>query len=115
MTLQEFQTFINDRWPHQADGDWTLPAFGLAGEAGETVDEFKKIWRYCQYGYTGLTSCEPFTLETRRQAIALELGDALHYIARLSSVAGLTLEEIAYMNLAKTAPNVKSPENRSRL
>ena len=71
------------------------PALGLAGEAGETVDKIKKIWRN-----TGVKDGHAYTPE-QKEAVKLEASDCLWYLANLCSELDLTLEEVAEANLAK--------------
>jgi NTP pyrophosphatase (non-canonical NTP hydrolase) len=76
-----------------AGSNIVYPALGLCGEAGETAEKVKKAVR--DDGGT-LT-------ESRREAIAAELGDVLWYVAQLATEAGLELDEIAHANLEKLA------------
>jgi NTP pyrophosphatase (non-canonical NTP hydrolase) len=72
--------------------DWlAYPALGLAGEAGEVAEHAKKAIR----DDDGTIS------DTRRQAMAMELGDVLWYVAQLASELDLDLNEIAESNLEK--------------
>jgi NTP pyrophosphatase (non-canonical NTP hydrolase) len=64
---------------------------GLNGEAGEAADHTKKIMRDDGMSLN----------QSRRNAIALEIGDALWYVACCARELGFTLEEIAHMNVSK--------------
>lgn len=66
---------------------------GIAGESGEVADKIKKVLR----DHAGELSPE------HREAIALELGDALWYIDAVAFECGITLEEVGRKNLAKLA------------
>ena len=61
------------------------------GEAGEVQDKVKKIIR----DNGGVVTAEA------REAIKLELGDTLWYIASLAQNLGMTLEEVATANIDK--------------
>ena len=67
------------------------PTLGLAGEAGEVADKVKKIIR----DKNGVFD------EESKEAIKLELGDVLWYVAQLSSELGFELENIAEANIIK--------------
>lgn len=67
------------------------PAIGLAGETGEVAEKVKKAIR--DDGGT-------FTPE-RREAIARELGDVLWYVALIAHDLGLTLDDVARLNVEK--------------
>lgn len=64
---------------------------GLAGEAGEVSEKFKKIIRDKEGKIT----------EEDAKEIKKELGDVLWYISALSDYLGFTLEEVASGNLDK--------------
>ena len=67
------------------------PTLGLTGEAGEVADKVKKVIR----DRGGV-----FDADTR-EAIKLELGDVLWYVAQLASDLGYDLNEVADANLQK--------------
>ena len=60
---------------------------GLTSEAGEVSGKYAKAIRA--------------GVPVDRQAVALELGDVLFMVARLSALLGFSLEEIAHMNIEK--------------
>lgn len=69
------------------------PTLGLCGEAGEVADKVKKVLR----DGGGVFS------EEVRQALQLELGDVLWYVAQLATELELDLEAVASANLEKLA------------
>jgi len=69
------------------------PTLGLTGEAGEVADKVKKVLR---------DRDGQFDPEVR-EAIKVELGDVLWYVAQLGSELGFAMEEIASANLEKLA------------
>jgi NTP pyrophosphatase (non-canonical NTP hydrolase) len=66
-------------------------SLGLAGEAGEVVENTKKLLRDDNSEYT----------ESRKKKFLGELGDVLWYLANLSNALGYTLEEVAEYNICK--------------
>jgi NTP pyrophosphatase (non-canonical NTP hydrolase) len=82
-----------DRVPALDGSDDTLslivPMLGLAGETGQLLSEYKKHLR----------DGEAHRLFKER--VSEELGDLLWYIANVASKFNLTLDEIAFANLAK--------------
>ena len=77
------------------------PTLGLTGEAGEVADKVKKVLRDGE-GVFDRATCD---------AIKLELGDVLWYVAQLATELGYDLEEVAAANLEK----LSSRASRGRL
>ena len=67
------------------------PALGLAGEAGEVVNQIKKIVR----------DDSGFLTNERKAKIVKELGDLLWYVAAVATDIGVSLTDVAAKNLAK--------------
>ncbi len=74
-----------------ADPAFVAKLLGLVGEAGEVAEKFKKIIR----DHGGIVTNED------KQEIAKELGDVLWYVSALSDYLGISLEEVASLNLKK--------------
>jgi NTP pyrophosphatase (non-canonical NTP hydrolase) len=91
MDLDEYQRATETTDVRPDPRDPALPLLGLAGEVGSLVTEYKKKLRGGE-SYTG------FDLE-----VSEDLGDLLWYAATLARTLGLSLNEIASANLAKTA------------
>lgn len=93
MTFDEYQkqalsTAVNNYDPLMAKTIW---AMGVAGEAGEVVEKWKKIVAYKD----GQLSAED------RDELAKELGDVVWYIAVMAHSLGLSFEDIMQRNVAK--------------
>lgn len=86
------------------------PALGMNGEAGEVADKVKKIIRDTVIKTDPATGAICLS-ETQKQDIALEIGDVLWYCATLSYDLGLSLEEVAQMNIDK----LNSRQKRNQL
>ncbi len=92
MNLNEYQIRAQETAQYPGKGENLFyPGLGLTGEAGEVADKIKKVLR----DHKGEFNPE------RAEAIALELGDVLWYIADLAYELGYSLETIGYMNLNK--------------
>lgn len=65
----------------------TYPLLGLVGEVGEFANKYKKVIRDGKVFH--------------KDDMASELGDILWYLSAIASDAGLTLDAIAYANIAK--------------
>lgn len=71
--------------------NFTYPALGLVEEAGEVAGKYAKAVRDCNGNIDG----------ERREAIKKELGDVMWFVAELSTLLGLTLEEVMAANIEK--------------
>lgn len=96
MTFDEYQkqaltTAYTD--PNYKDTlmDKTIWVMGVAGEAGEVVEKWKKIVAYKGGKIT----------EEDQLALKKELGDVMWYIAVLAHSLGLSLEEVIQLNVEK--------------
>jgi NTP pyrophosphatase (non-canonical NTP hydrolase) len=74
-------------------GDYRYPVMGLTEEAGEVSGKFAKAVRDAN----GISDGE------RREAIKKELGDVCWFVAEISTLLGLSLEEVMQGNLDKLA------------
>jgi NTP pyrophosphatase (non-canonical NTP hydrolase) len=70
---------------------------GIAGEAGEVVEKWKKIVAYKE----GAVSEEDLA------ELKKELGDVVWYVAVLADSLGVPLEEVMKLNIAKLADRHK--------
>ncbi len=93
MQLNEYQdkALVTAAFPPVGDCQFFYPVLGLAGETGEVAEKFKKIIRD-KGGIVGPQD----VLD-----IGKELGDVLWYLSVLAKYIGLTLEEVAQMNIDK--------------
>jgi len=92
MTFQEYQATSRQTAIYPDKGNnFIYPTLGLAGEAGEVAEKIKKIIRD-KGGVAGTTE---------REEIKKELGDVLWYIAQIATELGLSLEEVAQLNIDK--------------
>jgi NTP pyrophosphatase (non-canonical NTP hydrolase) len=71
--------------------EFTYPALGLVGEAGEIANKLKKVIR----DNGGVLT------DAVRQAVRDEIGDCLWYIAQLATEMGADLGDIAQGNIDK--------------
>jgi NTP pyrophosphatase (non-canonical NTP hydrolase) len=76
----------------------TIWAMGIAGEAGEVIEKWKKIMAY-EKGQLD---------ETKVAELSKELGDVLWYIAVFADSLGLSLNQVIEQNVAK----LESRKNR---
>jgi NTP pyrophosphatase (non-canonical NTP hydrolase) len=77
----------------RVDHPIVYPTLGLVNEAGEVAGKVKKIFRDRGGEIT----------DADREAITLELGDVLWYLAELCTQLGIGLDDVAAANLDKLA------------
>lgn len=94
MTPNEYQTSALGTaiYPNMG-ANFTYPALGICGEAGEVADKLKKVIR----DNDGVLTDEV------RDKVALELSDVCWYVAVLAYELDYTLEEVMQLNLDKLA------------
>lgn len=102
MTFDEYQkkaltTAYTD--PKYVDSlmDQTIWAMGVAGEAGEVVEKWKKIVAYKGGKIT----------DEERSELGKELADVVWYIAVMANSLGLSFEDIMQQNVRKLADRKK--------
>ena len=93
MTFDEYQTkaldtVVQNKDPLMAKTIW---AMGIAGEAGEVIEKWKKIVAYK----------DGQIAEDDLQELTKEVGDVLWYCAVFADSLGIKLEDIAQNNLNK--------------
>lgn len=95
MELNEYQKKALTTALRQYGKEYNIiyPALGLAEETGEVVGKIKK-WLRGDDGKGEMNS-------ERKEALKLELGDVLWYLAVLADDLGFTLEEVGRANNEK--------------
>ncbi len=91
MNMNEYQKQARETavYPEACSLSYTI--LGLAGEAGEVANLYKKVLR----DDNGILS------EAKSIKLADELGDVLLYLSNIASELGYSLNEVAELNLAK--------------
>ncbi len=98
MTFNEYQKLSKRTAIYPSKGkNFVYATLGLVGEAGEIAEKVKKVFR----DNGGIMDDE------RKQIIKKELGDVLWYMAQLSTELGLSLDEVAQMNVDKLLSRMK--------
>ena len=92
MHFSDYQTKsrVTAKYPNLGS-NFIYPTLGLSGEAGEVAEKVKKVLR----DKGGVIDDET------KQLIAKELGDVLWYVAQIATELGLSLEDVASMNIEK--------------
>ena len=103
MTFDEYQAIARRTSDREREVQWRLAnaGMGLAGEAGEAVDEVKKVLFH------------EHDFEKSKIKLVKELGDVLWYASEMADVLGVSLEDVARQNntkLLERYPEGFSPE-----
>ena len=95
LSINEYQqrAHITADYRWKENNEYFYPVMGLAEEAGEVVGKFAKAVR----DTNGVIDDE------RREAIKKELGDVCWFVAELSTILDLQLEDVMQGNLDKLA------------
>lgn len=101
MKLNDYQSKAVTTAVYPKDKALPYLALGLSGEAAEVANKVKKILR-------GDYDNDPEKAEEALNAITMELGDTLWYIAVLASELDADLDLIAISNLDKLAARVEA-------
>lgn len=92
MTFEQYQKQSRETALYPNVGNnFIYPTLGLVGEAGEVAEKIKKVLR----DNDGIITKE------KKQEIQKELGDVLWYVSQVASELGLSLEEVASLNIEK--------------
>jgi len=92
MEFREFEDSIVVTHTHRPDA-LTYAILGVAGEAGEVAEVFKKALRVMEPNDVAETDFSNALLD--------ELGDVLWYITKVAHELGVSLETVARMNMNK--------------
>ena len=98
MTLNDYQLQALTTRVYDPKYDLTYSILGLAGEAGELANIYKKVLR----NYDGYLS------DYMKGKLIDELGDVLWYVAAVAKDLGTNLDLIAENNLVKLAQRAKN-------
>lgn len=91
MTLDEYQSKAMETAIYPCDNAISYTVLGLAGETGEIAEKVKKTLR----DHNGIFD------DGIKLAIAREAGDVLWYLAALAHELGMSLDEVAQLNIEK--------------
>lgn len=113
MTLNDYQKQAMTTCTESSMND-TYLLFGLMAEVGELADKVAKAKRKeiitiedSEIFPVTQDGTMPLLFEEFTHGFAKELGDVLWFVALIAKHAGLTLEEVAQMNLDKLADRAK--------
>lgn len=97
MNLNDYQqAALRTARPKDANDEFLHLVLGLVGEAGEVAEKVKKVIRDENSDFSRLD-----------ELFKKELGDVLWHIAVLADYFGITLEEVAQLNIDKLADRLR--------
>ncbi|MDH4330506.1 MAG: nucleoside triphosphate pyrophosphohydrolase family protein [Candidatus Moranbacteria bacterium] len=91
MDFKEYQKKSRKTAKYSQESRFAYLPLGLAGEAGEVAEKFKKIIR----------DKDGKIDDDTKKEISKELGDVLWYVAQLSTELGLEMDDVAKNNIEK--------------
>lgn len=105
MNILNYQSWTNSTAVYPESGHGTEREFnylqhGSAGETGETSGYWKKLIRAEVVSLDRGVALIELSVEHRQKLLA-EMGDELWYLVRKCSAMGITIEELADLNVAK--------------
>lgn len=90
VTTEEYEQFVDEFCTYR---DPLYPFLGLAGEAGEVLEQVKKAWRDKQMDF--------LACDERVFNMVDEMGDVLWYLVRCAHVCGVDLPTLMDNNMEK--------------
>ena len=92
MTFEEYQKESRKTalYPNK-DNNFIYPVLGLCGESGEIAEKIKKVIR----------DEASIMNEQKKEEIKKELGDVLWYLSQIATELGLSLSDVAKLNIEK--------------
>lgn len=103
MNFKQYQKLARKTAIYPKSAKIIYPILGLCGESGEVAEKIKKVIRGDNYSFDN-----PILVGE----IMKELGDVLWYLANLSHDLGLSLNDVAKLNIKKLA--LRQKENKLR-
>lgn len=111
VSMNEYQNVATQFAVYPGQGTWfglNYCILKLNGEAGEAAEHLGKAMRDDGLALAPLRETSHIALlPERKTLIVKELGDTLWYIAAAAKELGLTLEEVARINIGKLASREK--------
>lgn len=97
MNFEEYQSKAKETMIYPVSLRIIYPTLGLTGEAGEVSEKVKKLYR----DFNGVLTHD-YINELKK-----ELGDVLWYISALCTDLGISMDEVAELNIQKLSSRQK--------